>query len=412
MQDYCFGCNRTPTPTSHYSYNYIINDDTYSSKKHHSHKHITHNKYNYENDNKPREVTKSPNQPKKFSKTQNKRIPKESSPFSFFIISGICILIQLVLIQDSRFNLSRPTENELPLAAKINNFFDSIPLFDRMYDFTDRPKEILLICVVIFNFYRVFSSTSESSLVSFIISILILFDKKTYELMILNPSFGIQLILISNCVLNCQNIIVLEPFSSSWISSSLISVLFAFFASFINIEAFPIFIPIIVSILFLSKSSKRKQKTYFIVKIFNFLTKIVFLIILFSISFVVNFAFVSFLIEYPKAFFNEIIFSFDLDFLKDHNVLFLLIAVLALRFFFLTDIECLWLFSFIVGLLVTVLMKFSFDVNDLEVKAGLAVYYYLLSCGFVLTEPRVRSISSMILIIYLIVVLFSYINLI
>ena len=30
MQDYCFGCNRTPTPTSHYSFNYIINDDTYS----------------------------------------------------------------------------------------------------------------------------------------------------------------------------------------------------------------------------------------------------------------------------------------------------------------------------------------------------------------------------------------------
>lgn len=404
MSDYYSGYSRSPTPNQHGRHHH----------NRHNYHHNSHHQNYSDNQSNPHSRNQSNPDPQPsddshvFLITQKRRLPLESSPFAYFFIIGISIFIQIAYFNDLKYNLLRPAENELPLAFKINSYFDYIPTFNWMLDYSDHPKEVLLASFLIFLIYRIFCSTSRSPFSSFLISIMILLDETTYCLIIANPSFCAQLILMSICIINCQKLLVLHAFSKSWITYAVLSLLIAFFATFISIEAFTIFIPIIVSIVLLSKSSGKKSQLSFCSRIFKVIIASLFLVALCSIC--LGIVFITFLLGPPKFVVNETNLSILItEFLNNnHNISFLFILPVALILFFFTDIEFSWLLSFIGCLIFTLMSSFSSVVNDLEVQIALVIYYYLLCCGFVLTNPQVSSVSAVILIFYLAIVIYFY----
>lgn len=397
MSEYNSDYSRTPTPKrqEHHSKSKLHHDG--DSKSSH-HRHRSHD----------RSKSTTPSDLDSFSTNKKRRRPLESSPYTFFVIIIICMFIQIMLMGETKLNLSRPTENELPLAFMINRFFDWIPIFSFMYDLTDHPKESLLISLLIYLIYRILCSTSRSPFTSFLISLMFLFDETTYNLIATNPSFGVQLILMSICINICQNLLVTEILTSTWITYAVIDLLLGFFATFISIEAFTIFIPITISIILLSGSSDEKSKTSFCKKIYNIIIASLYLVILCSICLAI--AFSAFLIGPPKF----VVDDNDLDNLiseylhNGHNISLLFMALITAILFFFTDIEFAWFLSFIGCFIFTVFLAFSSVVNDLEVKVALSTYYFLLCCGFVLTNPKVSNVSALFLVFYCPIVYYFY----
>lgn len=382
MSDYYSESSRTPTP-------------------HRRHRHHHHSKSKYDSN--------SDNDHSEFTIKQKRRMPLESSPLTFFFIIIVCSIIQIVSFGDCKLTFSRPNEIELPLAYNINRAFDAIPTFNLMDNLTTCPKEIILVSYLIYLIYRILCSTSRSPISSFLISIILLYDKATRSLIISNPSFGAQLILVSLCIICCQNLLVLQIFSSPWITYAALSLLLGFFSTFISIEAYPIFIPITISIILLSKSTESKSRSSFCSKIFNAILKSIYLIILCCAC--VTFAFGTYLLIGPPKF---VVIERDIHLLiteflsNNHNISLLFMAPLVLLLFFFTDIEFSWLLSFIGCLAFSIMLMFSSVVNDLVVQAGFCVYYYLLCCGFVLTNPKVSSVSAFLLMLELAIVINFY----
>lgn len=374
--------------------------------RHHTPK--SRNQYDKYNSRQDKTKVRSNNYNNNSENKSKRHHPRESSPFAFFSIMTFCTFIQIVFMSETKPNLSRPTENELPLAFMINHYFDLLPTFDFMRDLTDHPNESILASFIVFLIYRILCSTSQSPITSYLISFLFLFDETTYNLIATNPSFGIQLILMSICVIICQNLLVIQIFSSSWITCGILAIFLGFLATFISVDAFTIFIPITTSIILLSRSSDSRSNSSFCKKIFDIILASFYLIFFCSICLLI--AFGAFLIGPPKF----IVKNYDLDLfiseflINRHNISFLFIAPIAIISFFFTDIEFPWLLSFIGCLIFTLVFGFSSVVNDLEVKVALSVYYYLLCCGIVLTNPCVSNVSSVILAVLYPIVFYFY----
>ncbi|OHT16076.1 hypothetical protein TRFO_42079 [Tritrichomonas foetus] len=377
-------CSSTPTPIRKHSH-------------HHHHHHHQKTKYHSQKNYKKRKSVRF---------TTVRPFPVSPGIFSRIFITALALIIQFFL-DHSKKKLTRPKIYEQHFARILNEIIDKIPSVYSISAITDFPNEIFIVSHIVYLLYDILYSSSGYCISSFLVAIMFLFDETTYSLILQNPSFGILLIFIEYCIKRCQYILVSEIFSTTWLTSGILAFLFASAASFIRLEALPIFIPVVVSILF---SKSPESRSSFFKKIWRTIVASISLIILCVVC-VLTVFFIFSVFGLPKyILIDPNIHLLISEFISNkHNVGILIMIPLVFLFYWLTEIEGFWMITIIGCLIFTVYLPISCVVDSLETVIALTTFYYLLACGYVMTDQFLSIVACPSLVFILTVVIYFYI---
>lgn len=378
-------------------------DSSVSPRPRHRHHHRRHQiKESYDYSSTPSPLPT----PKRQRKIQQFFSIKRPSFLGCILVTVFSFVLQLYLPQPD-IRIKKPNQGSQPLAFKLNELFYMIPQINCLANYTDSLYEITLISFTVTSIYFCLQYTGQSPFLSFLVSVLILFDETTYTMMIHNPSFAFQLQRMAAVISLSNEIIMNDKFSIIGMEAIFGCLFNLAVLTYLRIENVPI---IFIYIVALSYSNPFRPKSrHFIIQALSLIGKSIFLILAIATT-AVFIGLIVYFFEFPhfglvkRQSYKVVDEFFD----ESHNFAFILLPLFALLFSFSSKKPPFMLISYFACMVLTFFLPLGSNLDDFKLKVANIQFYSILWFGSALVTPDAGIIRKLVICFTLCLVVFLY----
>ena len=327
--------------------------------------------------------------------------------FVYLVSIGVQLLVMMSVGRDHQVpTIHIPKAHEQKLAHFLNLVVERFPKFSFLSLFLPWSS-VLAVSFLVANTFDILYCASGCVAPSILVSLLMLFDEATLSIVRKNPSFAIQLSLISVSLGCAYKLPFNSVFSITWILDIFVGSCAAIIASFIRLESLALALPLMAQATVSLVSQGHRS---FWRRIISTIFASMLLLVVCGVSvFVVFCTWVIFGLPrfelWPVE--SELLIAEYLT--NPHNVAVLALIPLAFCFLKFSSVSGLWVLAMSAATIATLMSPITCVVDDVLVRTVLATYALLLTCGFVLCDENIAHFTTPLLAVVLSAVVYFYV---